>query len=184
MVPTADTYTASVREIATGATKKHMAVWNGAGSGKVLVVYRVTAAPAPVAAVTGLNCPLAVVRITSAPTGGTARSFGKANPAAITGGKPITPDVPAEVTLVEFPGGGAALEGGANPLTFGIGAVNTDETSMSGETTLYESPPDGSDWIYCPEGWGFVVIQGTLAGAGNISLMAMIGLLDAAETQE
>jgi hypothetical protein len=179
----ADTYTASIREIAVGALKRHMAVWNGVGSGKVLVVFRITAAPAAIATATGLNVPLAAIRLTSAPTGGTPRSFGKACPADITGGRTATPDVPAEVIMLEAHTGGN-IEGGANPITFGLGSVNSDETSQSGETTLYESPPDGSDWIYCPEGWGFEIRQGALAGAGNISILATIGLLDPSETLE
>lgn len=177
----ADTYTASIREISVGALKRLMAVWNGVGSGKVLVVYRIVAVPAPTGVVAGLNVALAAIRLTSAPTGGTARAFGKACPADITGGRLATPDVPAQVIFQEAHTAGN-IEGGANPITFGIGAVNSDETSQSGGATLYESPPDGSDWIYCPEGWGFEIRQGALAGAGNVSLHATIGLLDPAET--
>lgn len=176
-----DTYYVGFKESAAGANKRHGAVFNASGSGKVLVVYRITAIPSPTAAVTGLIIPLVAIRLTSVPTGGTAGAFVKACPVNITGGRNATPDPPTQVTNV-FNHTGGNVEGGVNAVAFGVGAVSGEETASTNESVIYEAPIDGSEQVMCPEGWGFEVRQLTLASAGNVSIQAVIGLLDPAET--
>jgi hypothetical protein len=177
----ADTYYVGFRESTAGANKRHGAVFNASGSGKVLVVYRITAIPSPTAAVTGLIVPLVAVRLTSAPSGGSAGAFAKACPANITNGRNATPDPPAQVTAV-FNHTGGSIEGGASAVAFGIGAVSGEETQASQESIIYEAPIDGSEQVMCPEGWGFEIRQLTLASAGAVSIQAVIGLVDPADT--
>ena len=174
----AATYYASVRESAAGANKRHLAVFNASGSGKVLVVYRIVAIGTPTAGVTGMVIPLAANRITTAPTGGTTMALAKACPANITGGRTATPDPPAQITVHrEFTGGGTVEAVG-----FGAGVVSGEETASANESKVYEAPLDGSEFIMCPEGWGFEVRQLTLASAGSVSIVAVIGLLNPADT--
>jgi hypothetical protein len=160
----ADTYYASVRESVAGASKRHMAVFNAAGSGKTLVVYRIVAIGAPTAAVSGLVVPLAALRLTSEPTDGTTRAFAKAVPA--------NPNVPAQVTVRD-----GHTTGAVEAIAFGVGVVSGEETSSANESVLYEAPIDGSQQITLPEGSGFEVRQGTLASAGNVSIVAVVGLV-------
>lgn len=161
----ADTYYASVRESATAADKRHMGVFNAAGSGKTLVVYRITAIGSSGTPVAGLIVPLAALRLTAAPTGGAPTTFAKA--------KPSNPDVPAEITV------GAAVTGGTlEGIAFGIGVVSGEETSSAQESVIYEAPIDGSQQVECPEGTGFAVVQFALASAGTVSMVAVIGLID------
>lgn len=177
----ADTYYVGFRESTAGANKRHAAVYNGAGSGKVMVVFRIVAIPSPTATVTGQVIPLVAVRLTSAPTGGTPGAFAKAVPADITGGRLATPDVPAQVTAV-FNHTGGSIEGGASAVAFGAAAVSGEETASTQESIMYEAPIDGSEQVHCPEGWGFEIRQLSLASAGAVSIQAVIGLLDPAET--
>ena len=160
-----DTYYASVRESAAGANKRHLSVFNAAGSGKDLVVYRIVAAGAPAAAVAGLKVALAAVRLTAVPTGGTPLAFAKA--------KSANPAVPAQVTVVT----GATGGGGVEAVAFGLGVVSTEETASDNETVIYEAPIDGSQQITLPEGEGFEVRQGTLASAGELNVVAVVGLV-------
>jgi hypothetical protein len=173
----ADTYYASVRESVAGANKRHLGVFNAAGSGKVMVVYRIVAIGSPTAAVTGLVIPLAAIRLTSAPSDGTPTTLAKAWPADITGGRAATPNPPAQVTAFM-----AHTTGTVEAVGFGGGVVSGEETASANESVVYEAPIDGSEQIACPEGWGFEVRQLTLASAGNVGIVAVIGLLTPAET--
>jgi hypothetical protein len=161
----ANTYYASVRESDAGANKRHLSVFNASGSGKEMVVYRIVAAGMPTTAVTGLKIGLVAVRLSAAPTGGTALAFAKANSA--------NPAVPAQVTAV----GGATGGGGVEAVAFGVGAVSGEETASDNESSLYEAPIDGSQQITLPEGEGFEVRQSTLASAGQVTIVCVIGLL-------
>lgn len=160
----ATTYYASVRESTAGAQKRHLSVFNASGSGKTMVVYRIVAAGGPTAAVTGLKILLAAIRITSAPTDGSTMAFAKA--------KPGSADVPAQVTART-----GATTGTGEAIAFGLGCVSGEETASDNESVLYEAPIDGSEQVEFPEGTGFQVMQGTLAGAGNCSIVAVIGLV-------
>lgn len=176
-----DTYYVGFRESAAGANKRHGAVFNATGSGKVLVVYRIVAIPSPTAAVTGLIVPLVAIRLTGAPAGGTGVAFAKACPADITGGRIATPDLPAQVTAMIGHTSGT-IEGGASAVAFGAGAVSGEETASTNESIIYEAPIDGSEQVMCPEGWGFEIRQLTLASAGAVTIQAVVGLLSPSET--
>ena len=173
----AATYYASVRESTAAANKRHLGVFNASGSGKVLVVYRIVAIGSPTAVVVGMIIPLAAIRLTAAPTTGTVSSFAKAWPANITGGRPATPNPPAQVTVFTN-----HTDGTVEPIAFGGGVVSGEETSSANESVVYEAPIDGSEQVACPEGWGFEVRQLTLPSAGAVGIVAVIGLLDPAET--
>jgi hypothetical protein len=157
-----DTYYASVRESIVGANKRHLSVFNDVGSGKIMMVYRIKAAGTPTAAVSGLIVALGALRITTVPTDGTAMGFAKARAA--------NPDVPAQVTA-RF----GATTGTVEPIAFGLGAVSGEETQASSDV-IYEAPIDGSQTVEFVEGTGFEVRQLTLASAGAISIIAVIGL--------
>jgi len=173
----ADTYYASVRESVAGANKRHLGVFNSAGSGKVMVVYRIVAIGSPIAAVAGQVIPLAAIRLTGAPSGGTTSTLAKAWPANVTGGRAATPDPPVQVTVHL-----AHTAGAVEPIAFGGGVVSGEETSSANESVIYEAPIDGSEQVACPEGWGFEVRQLTLPSAGAAGIVAVIGLLDPADT--
>lgn len=160
----ATTYYASVQESAAGANKRHLAVWNGVGSGKTMVVYRIVAAPAPTAAVTGGVIPLVTARLTAKPTTGTGLAWAKAK---VTN--------PAPPVLIEVAGnvGGGSTEA----IAFGVGAVSGEETVASTESVIYQAPLDGSEAIEFGEGSGFEVRQLTLASAGAVNIVAVIGLV-------
>lgn len=156
------TYFASVRESAPAANKRHIGVFNGTGSGMTMVVYRIVAAGTPTATVTGQKITLAAIRLLSQPTG-TASTFAKAVPS--------NPDVPTQVIV-----GTNLSNGTVEPIAFGLGVVQGEETAADNESVLYEAPIDGSQQLECPEGTGFEVRQLTLAGAGAVSIVAVIGL--------
>jgi hypothetical protein len=157
------TYYASVRESVAGANKRHLAVFNAVGSNKVMRVYRIVAAGTPTAAVAGLKISLAALRLTSAPTGGSALTFAKA--------RTVSANVPSQVTVA------AATTGGAvEAIAFGLGVVSGEETASDNESVIYEAPIDGSEAIELVEGEGFEVRQLTLAAAGAVSIVAVIGL--------
>jgi hypothetical protein len=72
----------------------------------------------------------------------------------------------------------AAHTGGSvEPIAFGLGGVSGEETASDNESVLYEAPIDGSEQIECPEGTGIEVRQGTLASAGAVSIVAVVGLV-------
>lgn len=158
-----DTYYASVRESAVAANKRHLSVFNAAGSGKTLVVYRIIAAGTPTAAVAGGTVAIAALRLTAIPTDGTTMAFAQANPGS--------PAVPAAVTART-----GATTGTVEAIAFGLAAVTTEETASSSES-VYEAPLDGSQQIALPEGSGFEVRQLTLASAGAVSIVAVVGLV-------
>jgi hypothetical protein len=160
----ADTYYASVRESTPGALKRHLSVFNAAGSGKTMVVYRIVAAGAPAAAAAGQKVLLGAVRLTSAPSDGNVLAFAKARTA--------NPNVPAQVTVRT-----GATTGTGEAIAFGLGCVSGEETAFDNESVIYEAPIDGSQQIEFPEGEGFHVIQGSLASAGGVSVVAVIGLV-------
>ena len=159
------TYYVSALASVAGASKRHLAVFNASGSGKLLKVYRVIAANAPTAAVTGLVIPLTVGRITTVPTGGTNPTINKADT--------TNADVPAQVTAHAAATGGATEEAS----TFGAGVVSGEETSAGANALMYESIINGTQPIICREGQGILVKQGALASAGAINACIIFSLV-------
>jgi len=155
------TYYASVVASAAGANKRHLAVWNGHAT-VVVRVYNIRAATATTAAVTGLVIPLTVLRISSAPTGGSA--------ATITTSDTQNPTVPVTITAIAGATGGATEVG-----PVGCGVVSGEETSSAVSDVLFDSPIDGSQPLVLRPGEGLVVKQGALASAGNITVVAKLG---------
>jgi len=159
------TYYTSVINSAVAANKRHLVLFNGVGSGVLMKVYRIRATGAPQVAVAGLVVALGCFRVTSAPTGGTPGTFNKADT--------LDPDVPALVTATLTATGGAAQE----PNVFGGGTVSSEETQAGGSISLYEAPIDGTKPEICREGEGIVVVQGGLASAGAVHIIATVSLV-------
>jgi hypothetical protein len=167
-----DTYYASVAEVPVGANKNLLSVFNATGSGKKLYVFRLMAVGSPTAAVVGLKITLAALRFNAEHSGGTTDVFAKADPAS--------PNVPAQITMRHAKAVALTVPG-IEAIAFGLGNVNSEETSPADPGMLYKAPDDpsaagGSAAVICSEGTGFVIRQLTLAGAGAISLVAEIGL--------
>jgi len=155
------TYYASVTASTAGANKRHLTLWNGHAS-VVVRVYRIIAAGAPTAAVTGLVIPLTVSRISSAPTGGSAGTLVKSDS--------DNPNVPASITVTTGDTGGAVEVG-----PVGCGVVSGEETSAAGGGVLFDAPIDGSQPLVLRPGEGLVVRQGALASAGAVTIVAKVG---------
>jgi hypothetical protein len=166
----ADTYYTSVRESAAGANKRHLSVFNAAGSGKTMVVYRIVAMGSPTATVTGMVIPLAAIRILAVPTDGSTLGPPQFAKAVTT-----SDDVPSQVTART--NATTPTAGNLEPIAFGLGVVSGEETSSANESVIYEAPIDGSQQVTFAEGTGFEVRQLTLASAGNVSIAAVIGLV-------
>jgi hypothetical protein len=158
-----DTYYSSVREQVVGAGKRHLSVWNGAGSGKMVTIFRIKVVGAPIATAAGLKVSLGVVRLTSAPGGGTVGAWAKAVTA--------NPNVPSQVEIRAAP-----TSGNIETTFFAAAEVNPEETSAADNGLLYEAPIDGSQPLTLAEGEGIEVRQGTLAGASTLSFVVTIGL--------
>lgn len=164
------TYYATVAESAAGANKRHLAVWNGTGTGKRMTLFRIIAIGTPTAAVTGAVIPLAAIRLLTRPTSGSALGWAKADPAnpdPPSGGNPNGIEVAANVS-------GGTVES----VAFGLGAVSGEETIATPESVVYSAPIDGSQAVVFPPGSGFEVRQLTLASAGAVSITCVIGLAD------
>lgn len=144
-----------------GANKRHLAVLNPAGSGKVMTLFRLKASGAPTAAVTGQTIALTAGRITAL-TGGT----------AVTAQRAANGDPQAHgLTAVAAPT--AATEDAG---FFGCGTVSGEETSSANESMVYDAEIDGSKPMTFQPGEGFLVKQGALASAGAVNIVARVGV--------
>lgn len=159
-----ETHFVSASASAAGANKRHLALFNAAGSGKVIKVFRVQAAGAPAAAVTGLTIALYCTRITSAPTGGTGATISKTDT--------INAPLPAQITATLAATGGAAEEASF----IGCGVVSGEETASANETLLYAAAVNGAQPLTLREGEGVVVKQQALASAGAINVVIQFGV--------
>lgn len=159
MAATAEpSYFTGVLASAAGANKRHLSLFNAAGSNRIVKVYSVAAAPAPTAAVTGLVVVLHALRITTVHTGGTNPGFGMNDNTEAA--------LPAQITVMAGATGGAAESGPP----FGVGTVSGEETQSGSSTDLYRSCSDGTKPIILREGEGMLVKQGALASAGNVHI--------------
>ena len=127
-------------------------------------VQRVWASPSPTAAVTGMVVPMRLLKITAAPTGGTAL-----NPAWL---KASAADaaLPAGVTVTVAATGGATEV----PPAFGVGTCSGEETQGGAGAVLYDYEIDGSKPVEIAAGEGFLVKQNALASAGAVSVAVMV----------
>lgn len=158
------TYYTAVLSSVAGANKRHLAVFNAAGSGMTMRLNKLKASGAPVAAVTGLIIALHAVRITAAPTGGTSPGFGK----ALT----VSANPPGQVTVMAAATGGATESGPP----FGCATVSGEEAIAANTDPLYKSDLDGTEPMTFVEGEGFLVKQGALASAGAVTVVAELTL--------
>lgn len=149
-------YYTGVLASTAAANKRHLTLFNAAGSAKVIKVYWVTAAPAPTVAVTGLVVVLHALRITSAPTGGTNPGLGKNDT--------LEDSAPAQISAMAGATGGATESGPP----FGAGTVSGEETQSGATTDVYRSRVDGTKPMIFREGEGMLVKQGALASAGAV----------------
>jgi hypothetical protein len=149
-------YYTGVLASTAAASKRHLALFNAAGSGRIVKVYSIVAAPAPTAAVTGLVVVLHALRITTVPTGGSGLTFGKSDTVEDS-------TLPAQITAMTGATGGAAESGPP----FGVATVSGEETQSGASADLYRV--DGLKPIVLREGEGMLIKQGALASAGAIN---------------
>lgn len=159
-----DTHFVSVLASVAGANKRHLALFNAVGSGKIIRIFSIRASGAPTAAVTGLVIPLYSVGISTVPTGGGNATFIKADPASV--------NLPAQITAHIAATGGAAEEASS----FGCGTTSGEESAQTNETTIYQASFNGSQAFTCPEGRGILIKQGGLASAGAVSIVVSFGV--------
>lgn len=143
-----------------GAGKNHLGVFNAAGSGKVVRIWRVEVVNHQAAAVTGLGASFLLCRTTTA-GGGTAAALRKADltednpPAQVTGTHTYTsqPAVTAGSELAEI-------------------TISTEETSaQTPKVPLFQADANaGVPPVVVREGGGVVVQQAALASAGAVSV--------------
>ena len=150
-------YYTGVLASTAAANKRHLALFNAAGSGRIAKIYTITAAPAPTAAVTGMVIVLHAVRITTVPTGGTNPGVGKNDTVD-------DPNLPAQITAMANATGGAAETGPP----FGAATVSGEETQSGSSDDVYRA--DGTKPIVLREGEGVLVKQGALASAGAVNV--------------
>ena len=157
------TYYLSVNASAAGANKRHLTIWNG--STQMVRVYAIHAAGAPTAAVAGLVIPLYAARISTAPTGGSAATSVKAATA--------NPNLPGALTVTTGDTGGATEVG-----PVGAAVASGEETaSANGEDLLRDIK--GTQPLSLAQNEGVVVRQGALASAGNVTIVAVVGVTPA-----
>lgn len=159
------TYFVSTLASTAGASKRHLAIFNASGSGKILKVYRVIASGAPTAAVTGLVIPLTIGRITTVPTGGTNPTICKADT--------TNNNVPGQITAHAAATGGATEEASV----FVTGTISGEESSQGQTALMYESIINGTQPITCREGEGILIKQGALASAGALNACIIFSLV-------
>jgi hypothetical protein len=166
------TYDVSAVASASVASKRHLAVFNGTGSAKVMRILDVWAAPAPTAAVTGGVIPLTVFRLL---------------PPGPTFTAPIGTDAPIAKADTTDPNPPTAVKGYANATTvtgedtvaFGAAGVSGEETAtVAARAELYEFSITGAAPLTCREGQGIVVKQGAFAPAGNVTIGIEFTLAD------
>ena len=159
------TYFTSVIASVAGANKRHLTIWNGAGSGKTLKLYKIVATGWPTAAVTGQVVALYSARITTQPTGGTTRTILQASNADAA--------APAQVAAMAAPTNAPTEEA----QIFGLGTVSGEETASAIRCPIYEFSIDGLRPIECVQGQGVIVKQGALAAAGAVTVSVLFSLV-------
>jgi hypothetical protein len=152
------THYVAVIASAAGASKRHLAIFNGASSTETLKILEIRASGAPTVAVTGLVVPLVVYRITAAPTGGS----------TVTPGEAVTADANLDANVVLM---AAATGGATEAAAVAAGVVSGEETASANSDLLYQAPIDGRKPLTLVAGEGILVKQGALASAGAISVV-------------
>lgn len=159
-----DTYFVSANASGAAANKRHLCLFNASGSGKIIKLFRISAAGSPTLAVTGQTIALYATRITSAPTGGSNATIVRADT--------TNPALPAQITAMLQATGGAAEEASY----FGCGVVSGEETASANESVIYQAAVNGAQPLTLREGEGIVVKQGSLASAGAATVVVAFGV--------
>jgi hypothetical protein len=143
-----------------GANKNHLGVFNAAGSGVVMRVWRVEAVAHLTATVTGLATSHLLKRTTTVGTG-TAAVLRKFDPDA--------PNLPAQITGRHSYTGQPAVTADSE---LAAATLNNEETAAQAvRVPLFEAIPDrGIEPVTVREGGGLVSQQAGLAGAGAVSV--------------
>jgi hypothetical protein len=158
-----DTYNVACRENVPGASKRHLAVWNGSST-HMVVVTLIRAVEASTAAAVGLKIAFGATRLTSIPTGGSALGWSKADTQQA--------NMPVEIIALK-----ENTAGSVSPDFFGACSLNPEETVAAADGIIYSAPLDMSRPLTLRQNEGFEVRQGALAGAGAVSFVATVYLL-------
>ena len=152
----ADTYSIAVNNHATGANLRHISVFNGSGSGKIVKVCVAECYSRPTAAITGRAHCVELWRVS-----------------AVAGGSTMTPDkhdsssldLPAQIVCRNLPTSHTAV---GNPLA--AGNTHTEEAANQQMQTPFHKN-DGDEvrkQITVREGEGIIIMGGPYAGTGVI----------------
>jgi hypothetical protein len=176
---TVPTYTWWIPNQVVGANKLYGDLFNATGSGKVLEVRGLWAIPKSDVAVTGtLAVGIGLYRTSAVGTGGTAHTY---NGGTSQTSHVITPwdtnnaALPSQVTARQAPTGGATVSA-----FYWEQYLFTEETNAA----TYYGPfinliPVGTmnQRITLNEGQGFLIKQGSVASAGNMSFLTLFTLV-------
>ena len=145
---------------AAGASKNHLGVFNGTGSGVVLRVWRVEVVPHLTAAITGTAATFLLSRTTTA---------GSGSPSVLRKFDLLAASLPAQITALHtyVAQPTVTLNSELAALT-----VNAEETAaQGGKAPLFEAVPDRRiEPVVVRENSGIVVPQAAFAGAGSFSV--------------
>ena len=145
---------------AVGAGKNHLGLFNGAGSGRTLRVWRVEVVPHLTAVITGTAATFVLARTTTPGTGAAA---------ALRKLDPLAPDPPAQVTGRHTFTAQPAVT--ANSELAALTANAEETVSHGAKVPLYEAIPErGIEPVTVPEGGGLAVQQAAFLGAGAFSV--------------
>lgn len=174
------TYRLFVPKQAVGASKVYFDLFNATGSGKTLRVLSIVPVVSGEVAVTGvIAVDLFLTRTSAIGTGGTAATADGAVLTAATISKmdPANAALPAGVTARLTPAGGATA--GA---VISQESVFTEETNAATyQSTLFDFirriAGVGAPCLIVPENTGIRVVQGAVAGVGNIGFDVLFELV-------
>lgn len=150
-------YAAVVMNSPAGASKNHILLMNGAGSGRKVRIWDIKVNPNITGNVTASALVLSGARTSNAGTGGTNQPIRKLDTADDT--------VPSDITCVSNPNNPTIT---SNELT--SCTLTVEETTIyEGRATMYKADSVISA-ITLNQGEGFLIQQGTFAGVGAVNI--------------
>lgn len=152
------TFTAVIMNSTAAASKNHLLLMNGSGSGQIIRIWDIKVNPNITAVVTGTSLVLNCARTSDAGTAGTSQPIRKTDTADT--------NLPAQITCVSNPTNPTFT---SNELASCTVLVEESTTGTDGRITLFKA-----DSVIAPlvlnEGQGLGIQQGTFAGVGAINI--------------
>jgi hypothetical protein len=151
------TYVAAIMNSTAAASKNHLLLFNGVGSGKIVRIWDIKANPNVTAVVTGSTLVLNAARTSNQGTAGTSQPIRQTDTTDTA--------LPSQITAVSNPTNPTFTSNELASCT-----VLVEETAITeGRTTLFKA-----DSVIAPlvlnEGQGLGIQQGTLAGVGAVNI--------------